>query len=167
MRYLSLFPLLVMAFAAPAAADDHLVDLSFAVSFASGSTLTGFHETGSVSLAHYFSAVADVSNHFNSPENRSAVLWGGRFTGPLGKGSPLKAYGQFLAGRATKTVDDVETGGKAFAVGAGLEYFFANRRSQGYKPLGVRLSADYVITPGQADDGFVRVSIGGVLRLKK
>ena len=43
MRYLRLIPLLVLAFGAPASADDHRVNFNGMLSLASGSSLFGAH----------------------------------------------------------------------------------------------------------------------------
>ena len=89
MRYLRLIPLLVLAFGAPASADDHRVNFNGMLSLASGSSLFGAH--GSVALRvgppKFTVVLSDNSYHRGSHDEdtmtRVANMWGARWTQPV------------------------------------------------------------------------------------
>jgi hypothetical protein len=176
MRYLRLFPLLVMACAAPAAADDHRVDLNAALSFCAGSTLTGFHISASASEVFpqiaaaepKFTFVVDQSNHWGTHEDldmsRNVTMVGGRLSLPVKGHTQWKVLPGLLTGWVHTSLDGDSTDALGLAPGIGVEW--VSEYSRQNRAWGARANVDYVFITG-AGDNFWRASFGGVLRFKK
>ena len=175
MRYLRLLPLLVMAFAAPAAADDHRVDMNLGALFASGSYLLGGRFAVGVPLAlgaterdghatKPWSGLFDVAIESgigdNGYEKRETYSAGIRYTLP--QSTPHhKIHVQGLAVLADRVKGADDDGGPV-VVGIGWEFVPepGNGSSHG---LGLGAQLDAVL----GDETQVRFTIGLVFRVKK
>ena len=180
MRYLRLLPLLVMAFAAPAAADDHRVDYSAMFTLCSGSTIKGLqfsHASESLTpptlsrvAAPHLIGVIDVGGNFwgsgddGHETDRATALYGIRATWAPGQNSPLKVIAGAMVGGVYSNVDGTGQLGLGFAPGVGLELVTKYFNNGG--AFGLRTYIEGV-TVGGDGDSFWRFSIGGVWRIKK
>ena len=173
MRYLRLIPLLVLAFAAPASADDHRVNFNGMISLASGSTLLGGH--GSIALQvgppKFTIVLSDNSYHRGSHDDdtmtRVANMWGGRWTQPV-VGHEHKLVPQLLLGFVDTKIAGDSNRAFAFAPGVAYEYVPAPPTAPAAPPkraVGFTIVVDYVVTTG-AETGFFRMSGGVTYRIK-
>ena len=170
MRYLGLLPLVVMAFAAPAAADDHRVNFNGMVSLESGSTLFGAH--GSIALSvgppKFTVVLSDNSYHRGSHDDntmtRVANMWGAQWTQPVGR-HEHKLVPQLLLGFVDTKISGDSNREFAFAPGLGYEYVSAAQAARAKHAVGFNVVVDYVFTTG-AETGFFRMSAGVTYRIK-
>jgi hypothetical protein len=170
MRYLRLIPLLVLAFGAPASADDHRVNFNGMLSLASGSSLFGAH--GSVALRvgppKFTVVLSDNSYHRGSHDEdtmtRVANMWGARWTQPVVR-HQHKIVPQLLLGFVDTKIAGDSKREFAFAPGVAYEYVSAAQTARIKDAVGFSVVVDYVVTTG-AETGFFRMSAGVTYRIK-
>jgi hypothetical protein len=173
MRNLRLIPLLVMAFAAPAAADDHRVDFSLGPRYSTGSYLFGGRAAVGVPVGR---TKVDGRGHVTQPhslvgeyafangtddvgyEERRAFAVGWRYTLPV-SGPNHKLHGYVQYGNTFKARDSGDKGSVVlFSVG----WEFVPDPGNG-KSHGLGLGAQFDAAVGQVPQA--QLSIGLVYRV--
>jgi hypothetical protein len=178
MRSFRFVPLVVLVFSASVAADDHRVDLNFALTFCAGSTLTGLQISASTpdvvrkiaAAEPKFAFVVDQSNYWGShgdddqDMSRNVTMAGGRLSLPLEGQPKWKVLPELLTGWVHTTIGDDSTNALGLAPGIGVER--VSEYGSNGMAFGGRAHAGYVFVTGSGDN-FWRASVGLVLRWKK
>lgn len=173
MRMRSFWLVLVVLLApATAHAHRHDADLFAAFTFASASTLIGFHEQYSVPTpnpSRNLSIVADLSIHHGEHDDadltRITFLGGGRLS--LGEWNPKHVpFLYALIGGVHDSGPALSGTSPAVALGGGWEYLPGGTTDPNKDAKwAVRVLADYVVTSD--DKSFPRFSTGVVYRFKR
>ena len=170
-RALWLF-LVILLVPAIARANDHTASIFGAISFMSGSTLSGGHGQLEASwpttsrLHDYLSIIVDASVHAGSHNGesvtRAALVGGVRFSGRVGARSV--PFAQVLVGVMRSHRAAVADNDPASVVGGGYEHLLGNITSTDSQGWSVRTELDWVRAGG---DNSPRFSIGAAYRFKR
>jgi hypothetical protein len=167
-----LFVVVLLLVPAIARANDHTASIFGAISFMSGSTLSGGHGQLEASwptssrLHDFLSIIVDASVHGGSDNGdsvtRAALVGGVRFSGRVGAKSV--PFAQVLLGvmrshRAAAAGNDA-----ASVVGGGYEHLLGDTTSTDSQGWSLRTELDWVRAGG---DNSARFSIGAAYRFKK
>lgn len=167
--------LVVMVLLVPTAAraSDHTASIFGALSFASGSTLTGLHGSLEVSwpttqpFHDYVAIIVDASgyggSHDGNDVTRTTFFVGGRGIYRI-PGTNHIASGQVLLGIVRSQVAAAKDNNFASAIGGGYEYLLGDASRTSPQGWGVRFQSDYVFQ--NTGDGFARASFGVIYRYK-
>ena len=159
---------------ASARASDHTASLFGALSFASGSTLSGLHGSVEVSwptshpLHDYFAIIIDGSayggEHDSDSVTRATFLVGGRGLYRFPRTNQVVS-GEVLLGVVRSHTSAGKDNNFGLAIGGGYEYLLGDADPQtSPQGWGVRFQSDYVFQ--NSGDGFARASAGVIYRFK-